>query len=381
MSHRSYEIREGDALARLRELPDECVQCVVTSPPYWGLRDYGVDGQLGLEHSVEEYLARIVEIFREVRRVLRRDGTCWVNMGDAYVAAPPGNDRPDHSGSTFLGTRGLQGGSRRSRRPSHRRDKAEVGDAAHKRVAHLRPKNLIGLPWRVAFALQSDGWILRSDIVWSKPNPMPESVRDRPTRAHEYVFLFSRARFYHYDRHAVSEPVTGTSRPRGSGVNPKSRAPTGWDLGPGDHRTKTGRYDKYDGSPVAVVGHRAHRAAGLNGRRSRQNVGFSGAVNALVDRRSMRTVWTIPTQPFPGAHFATFPFELVRPCILAGSRSGDAILDPFAGSGTVGVVALDLDRSFVGIELNPSYAEMARARIRGHAPLFNVERSIVGAAS
>lgn len=381
MSERTFDIREGDALVRLCEMADESVHSVVTSPPYWGLRDYGVDGQLGLEHSVEAYLMRVVEIFREVRRVLRRDGTCWVNMGDAYVAAPPGNDRPDHTGSTFLGTRGLQGGSRRSRRPSHRRDKAEVGDAPHKRVAKLRPKNLIGLPWRVAFALQADGWTLRSDIVWSKPNPMPESVKDRPTRSHEYVFLFSRARHYHYDARAVSEPVTGTSRPRGAGVNPKARVPAGWDIGPGDHRGKTGRFDKYSGNGGEVVGHRAHRTAGINGRRARQNASFSGAVKSLVDRRSLRSVWTIATQPFPGAHFATFPCELVRPCVLAGCPIGGLVLDPFAGSGTVGVVALAFGRRFIGIELNPDYAAMARERIKAHAPLFNVERAASGVGS
>jgi DNA modification methylase len=297
-------IRVGDTLAILRSAPDACVQTVVTSPPYWGLRDYGQEAQIGLEPTPEDYVERIVEVFREVRRVLRDDGTVWLNLGDSYSAQPGQRKSTDKAGE----------------KQQTKRGSTEVGSHA---VPGLKPKDLVGIPWRVAFALQADGWYLRSDIVWAKPNPMPESVTDRPTKAHEYVFLLSKSARYFYDAGAVKEQ--GTNRPPG---NASHKHTTAYAEGDEFSRTKGGLLD---------IGAR--------------------------EQRNLRTVWNIATKPFPGAHFATFPQQLVEPCVKAGSAEGDVILDPFAGSGTVGVVALRLGRRFIGIELNPEYAEMAEQRI------------------
>jgi DNA modification methylase len=328
----TYEIRTGDALEQLRAMPAESVNCCVTSPPYWGLRDYGVGGQIGLEGSLQEFLGKLVAVFEEVRRVLRPDGTCWVNMGDCYVTQAPGNDRPDHSGNDRTGTRGLQGASRRAQRIMK-----------PKRPPGLKMKDLVGQPWRLAFALQDAGWYLRRDIIWSKTNPMPETVHDRPATSHEYLFLLSKSKRYHYDAKAVMEPCTGRTNARGHGVNAKIRGGlTSWQNGPGSHDT---------------VAHNKARG------RVRQNASFSASIAGPVDKRNRRSVWTIPCQPFKGAHFATFPPALVRPCILAGCPAGGLVLDPFTGSGTTGVVAMQEGRRFVGIELNPDYAEMARQRI------------------
>jgi DNA modification methylase len=347
-----FEIVTGDARALLRDLPDGCARCVVTSPPYYGLRDYGVRGQLGLEDTLQEYLDDVVGIFREVRRVLAKDGTLWLNLGDLHSTQPPGkrtvDERPDSPlynrkrlrESTTI-TRGTFGG--------------------------LQRKQLVGLPWRVAFALQADGWILRSEIVWSKRNPMPESVKDRPTRAHEFVFLFARQRFYHYNADAVRERTTGTARPRGAGVNPKARTnerlPSGWDTGESSHHEKRGRYER-NGDAVAarVDGEVSARMGRGPGWRSRQNASFSASVSDVVASRNLRSVWDLPTQPFKGAHFATYPEALVEPCILAGTEPGDLVLDPFCGSGTTGLVARRFGRSFLGFELNPEYADLARRR-------------------
>lgn len=260
-------IIQGDSLEMLRELPTESVNCVVTSPPYWGLRDYGVEGQLGLETSLEEYLEHMVDVFREVRRVLRTDGTLWLNLGDSYV-----NDTKwggSGSGPTSKNyTSGLGG---------------YVGQKA-KRHTGLKPKDLAGIPWRVALALQDDGWYLRSDIIWHKSNAMPDPARDRPGKAHEYLFLFSRSPRYFYDGNSVRDDYS-------------------------------------------------------------------------------RSVWTIPTYPFPESHFSTMPPALVEPCILAGCPTGGIVLDPFGGSGTVGVVARLHSRHYILIELNPAYCEMAERRI------------------
>jgi DNA modification methylase len=366
-----WTLHVGDVRERLAELPDESVHCVVTSPPFWGLRDYGVDGQMGLEATPEEFIAGMVAVFREVRRVLRRDGVCWVEMGDCYATGagsvrncPGGGPR----GQTWTGPT-----TQPNRMP----------------LPGLKPKDLVGMPWRLALALQADGWWLRSDVVWSKPSPMPESVTDRPTKAHSYVFLLTKAARYFYDSDAVRENDSGKAS--GNGFNGRQ----------GGTRTSA-----------------------INGGK--------GSVERFApgSGRNLRTVWTIPTEAFPGAHFATFPRRLVEPCVKAGTSErgccpqcgapwervveivgeGDArggrrkhadvkarqgssgalmtgrwsikgtfgwrptcthdappvpctVLDPFAGAGTTGVVALSHGRRFVGVELNPDYAEMARRRL------------------
>lgn len=318
------EILVGDAREVLRTLPEESVHCVVTSPPYWGLRCYGVAGQLGLEESPAEYVEKMVTVFREVWRVMRPDGTLWLNMGDGYAT----------TGSAGRAQRGLHELVERCspRKTPRKSNRAHQGVVPHpprrRKPPGFKLKDLIGMPWRLAFALQEDGWLLRTDIIWHKSNPMPESVRDRPTRCHEYIFLLSKSPRYFYDYRAVTEPVSGGSHPRGKGVNPKAA------LNPTPGRVK-------------------------------QNASFSAAVAGLVSVRNRRTVWKVNTQCFHGAHFAVFPEKLVEPCILAGSPRGGLVLDPFAGSGTTGVVALRHGRDFIGIDLNPAYAEMARARLVG----------------
>ncbi len=356
-----HAILNGDVLDGLRLLPGRCVQCVVTSPPYWGLRDYGIEGQIGLEPTPEAYVERLVEVFREVRRVLRDDGTLWLNLGDSY------------SGSGGAGGDYGPGGLREGQ-PKY----------PGRRLAALKPKNLVGIPWRVAFALQADGWTLRSDIIWHKPNPMPESVRDRPTKSHEYVFLLTKQPRYFYDADAVREE------------------------------------QKWAGG----AGNRNYRAGSENGREAE---GQGNKPNPAG--RNRRTVWEIATQPTPEAHFATFPEALVEPCIKAGtsergccpkcgapwrrvverlpvtgrnenktpaaahaavrcSRAGEShvetvgwepscdcetqdgepvpcvVLDPFGGSGTVAKVARGLGRSSILIEINPEYVQIAKRRLR-----------------
>lgn len=255
-------IIESDAILALQRLPSASVQCVVTSPPYWGLRDYGIDGQIGLEAQLQQYINKLVAVFSEVRRVLADDGVLWLNIGDGYTSGNRGYRAPDRKNP--------------ARAMSVRPDTPEG----------LKPKDLLGIPWRLAFALQADGWYLRNDIIWNKPNAMPESVKDRPTRSHEYIFMFTKRERYYYDYQAIRE----------------------------------------------------------NG-------------------RNKRTVWNVNTAPFAEAHFATFPPALIEPCILAASREVDFILDPFFGSGTVGVVCKEQNRRFVGIELNNEYVEIARNRL------------------
>jgi DNA modification methylase len=309
---RQFRIICGDALAVLSGMPDESVNCCITSPPYWGLRDYGVPGQIGLESTPEEFVARLVAVFREVRRVLRADGTVWVNLGDSY-ASQGGQQVAQTKWQVNGASDGQNGG--KSRTPP-------IG---------LKPKDLCGIPWRVAFALQADGWYLRQDLIWHKPNPMPESVTDRCTKAHEYIFLLSKNQRYFYDADAIAEASTKELD--------CSRGPKIYGDG-GYHRNGKG-------------------ASTLGPGRS--------------EGRNRRSVWTVATEPFSGAHFACFPQKLIRPCVLAGCPVGGIVLDPFAGSGTAGVVALGLDREFIGIELNESYCQMARRRITSDAPLFNVE--------
>lgn len=330
------EIHVGDVMDVIKDFPDDFVQCVVTSPPYFGLRDYGVAGQIGLEKTVEEYVATMVAVFREVRRVMRKDGTLWLNLGDSYSA----------------GGRGGQGEKQHSNRGT--RDLA----GHPKKTQGYGVKQLLGIPWRVAFALQADGWILRQDIIWHKPNPMPESCRDRCTKSHEHMFMLTKSPRYYYDADAIRTPRK-THEGRPDGCDSKQRAmgrfktPAGWNTEKGSHGTihKDGRTDKQRGH-------------------SRRHDRFNERWDAMSKEEQQakganrRDVWTIATMPFKGAHFATFPEKLVEPCILAGSREGDTVLDPFMGAGTVGVVAKRFRRDFVGIELNPEYVEMARERIK-----------------
>ena len=324
------KLYKGNALDVLMALPGRSVNCCVTSPPYWGLRDYGVDGQIGLEATPEQYVEKLVAVFEEVRRVLTDDGTCWVNMGDCYIS----NSKSDYGDPKYAGGRD------------------RIDNQNRKHIEGLRPKNIVGQPWRVAFALQASGWYLRQDIIWNKPNPMPESVKDRCTKAHEYIFLLSKSPRYYYDLEAIKEPVTGNAHSRGSGVNPKAaKAPNGWDTskGNGGH---------------GVI-HKDGRSRGTTYKpRPRQNESFSSAVRWMVDKRNRRSVWSVQTKPFPQAHFATFPPALIEPCILAGCPKGGVVLDPFIGSGTTAIVAHKHDCKFIGIELNQTYLdEIAIPRI------------------
>ncbi len=372
----------GDALAVLRRMPADSAQCVVTSPPYWGLRDYGVSGQLGLEATPEEYLARMVTVFAEVRRVLRPDGVCWVNMGDSYAANFPG------------------GLGRRVSIPGQRTGCAADIDSIEKPARSippgLRPKDVCGIPWRLALAMQADGWYLRADIIWHKPNPMPESVRDRPTKAHEYVFLLTKSARYFYDAEAVREDATY-------------------------------------GGKVVTLGEKSLSRGQANGAGVKASGNGLTRTVTVAPGRNLRSVWTITPKPFPEAHFATFPPQLAERCIKAGTSERGAcphcgkpwervievtrgkwthapgpngrqvvpghetsptscfrtglvpryktvgfrpacdcpaadpvpcvVLDPFAGAGTVGLVCEELGRDHIGIELNPSYIRMARRRI------------------
>jgi DNA modification methylase len=346
------KIITGDCRDVLPTLPDESVHCVVTSPPYWGLRDYGVEGQLGLEATPQEFVDTMVAIFREVRRVLRDDGTLWLNLGDSYSQSGRGGDKADslhqkqatNAGSATVG-RGskLHAGLHEAARHAGAVSRAWSGKAPE----GLKPKDLVGIPWRVAFALQADGWYLRQDIIWSKPNPMPESVRDRCTKAHEYIFLLSKSERYYFDAAAIAEPcVTGDNRssytdPRDEATKPnlgkgprKQRKPSGWVTGVGAHGTI----------------HRDGRAQEI------EHTETDGTT------RNKRSVWTVSTKPFKGSHFATFPPALIEPCILAGSKPGDVVLDPFGGSGTTGQVAENLGRKWLLIELNPEYADLCKAR-------------------
>lgn len=324
----SFRILEGDCIEQMQTLAAESVQTCITSPPYYGLRDYGHEGQIGLEASPEKYVDRMVEVFREVRRVLRDDGTLWLNIGDSYFATGKGPTAP-------TGMHGENG----TPYPTKGVYRHEV----------MKGKDLIGIPWMLAFALRADGWYLRSDIIWHKPNPMPESIRDRPTSAHEHIFLLAKSQRYFYDADAIREQaeaknlhdLTGTAR---IGV-------------PGQPDHKGNRH------PIGGVKHAAQEGQPRH----------TGNAYKFTGYRNKRNVWTVTTQPFPDAHFAVYPPQLIEPCVLAGSAEGDTVLDPFAGSGTTGLVALRHNREFIGCELNPEYAQMARHRILDDAPLLNVE--------
>ena len=348
-------IIHGDALTELRKMESESVHCCITSPPYYGLRDYEVDGQLGLERRPEEYIEKIVVIFREVRRVLRRDGTCWVNIGDTYCCSPSGAIGIH---STLEGNRHSQEETRRAKsRMSFRRDRLNMHDDPHRSVPGIKAKNLIGIPWRVAFALQSDGWYLRQDIIWSKPNPMPESVKDRCTKSHEYVFLLSKSEKYRYDWKAIREPVSYGDHPRNGCPGPEIKAPGQRKQAGFTTRRRQGT--KQSVSSGWEVGPGQVKRSSINGHRPGRDDRGAPCNDPDQGLRNKRSVWNVTVQPFRGAHFAVFPPKLV----LAGCPRGGVVLDPFFGAGTAGLVAKRLGREYIGIELNPEYCEISRRRI------------------
>jgi DNA modification methylase len=385
----SVSILIGDCREKLREMPDASVNCCITSPPYFGLRDYGVDGQMGLEPTPDEFVAGMVEVFREVRRVLRDDGTLWLNIGDSYASVAGGYSETGSRGATAIIGAKTQAAVRKG--------------ACRKPPLGLKAKDLIGIPWELAKALRAPyytgrikseldrvwlaamidgegcmfdlhngltpaidfpapkslyepGWYLRQDIIWSKSNPMPESVRDRCTKAHEYLFMLSKSARYYYDAEAIAEPSTWDPG--------KSKMPDGWDTGPGGHgafhrngREKGRRTDKQRGH--------GRRHAGFNDRWDAME-----KAEQCSGTRNKRSVWEVATQPFSEAHFATYPPALIEPCILAGCPTGSTVLDPFGGAGTTGLVADRLGRNAVLIELNPEYAAIAERRLNADSPLF-----------
>jgi len=316
----------GDVRRTLGTVADGSVQCVVTSPPYWGLRDYGHDGQIGLERAPDEYVAEMVAVFREVRRVLAGDGVLWLNLGDSYAGSGKGGNPEGSKWSGFVGNK--------DRETSAKASKPIVPDG-------LKPKDLVGIPWRVAFALQADGWWLRQDIIWHKPNPMPESVTDRCTKAHEYMFMLTKSARYYFDNEAIAEPSVS--------YDPKQSVKHG-----------TGNKN--------IIGGMSERGV----TRTTEGLNLKSQAEKTHEMRNRRSVWTVPTKPFRGAHFATFPPQLIEPCILATSRPGDMVLDPFFGAGTTGLVAQRHGRRWIGCELNPAYAKLAEERINEEANLFAV---------
>ena len=316
-------IINGNSLEVLKSLPDNSIDCCVTSPPYYALRDYGCDGQIGLEETPEKYIERLCDVFSEVRRVLTPEGTLWLNIADSYWGGGWRNAQfNEHSGDIQKGSKGTYCGL------SLPACKGKVGE--------YKPKDLIGIPWMLAFTLRSQGWYLRQDIIWQKPNPMPESVTDRCTKSHEYIFLLSKSQKYYFDYESIMEPCADQERnnfqsgSRANGIN-KDRNDN--DLG---ERSKTWKPKTIDNQKV----------------------------------RNKRDVWEVNTKPCKEAHFATYPFELIKPCILAGCPENGIVLDPFMGSGTTAIVARSLNRNYLGVELNPEYIKIAHKRLEKHLGMF-----------
>lgn len=339
----NWQIKTGDCLTVLRTMHERSVNCCITSPPYFGLRDYGCDGQIGLESTPDAFVSKLVEVFREVRRVLRDDGTLWLNLGDSYAGSGKGGnpaDSPHTKQRTNVGSVVIGNTAREAAKTKLAGEDLNFG---------FKPKDLIGIPWRVAFALQADGWYLRQDIIWHKPNPMPESVTDRCTKAHEYLFLLAKSQRYYFDSKAMKEAA----------VTDDNRRPYGsqgaWEL---------------DGRPVETRPNgklrKQPRFGGMKYGDSDdpKHATKSGNEYKPTGTRNRRSVWTVCTKPFKGAHFATFPPKLIEPCVLAGCPEGGTVLDPFNGAGTTGVVAIQQGRKYIGIELNPEYVAMAETRIR-----------------
>lgn len=293
----------GDCIETMRQMPDGIAQTCVTSPPYFRLRNYGHDGQIGLEATPEQFIVKLVDVFREVKRVLKDDGTLWLNIGDSYASLPTGSDSKKSN---------LEGG---------KTTQHEGGKRPNKIIGDLKQKDLIGIPWMLAFALRADGWYLRQDIIWHKPNPMPESVQDRCTKAHEYIFLMSKSQKYYYDIDAIKEEA---------------------------HTTDASNRNRDDSR--------------LNNTPGRTRM--AGLTTNHYETKNKRSVWTVATTPYKGAHFATFPTALIEPCILAGAPAGGVVLDPFFGSGTTGEVAQRIGRKFIGCELNLAYKDLQDERLR-----------------
>jgi DNA modification methylase len=349
----TIKILIGDVREQLRTLDADSIHCCVTSPPYWGLRDYGVEGQIGLEATPAEFIAVMVDVFEEVRRVLRPDGTCWINMGDSYASKPNG---PLGAGGHTTDAPHV------AVRTAHARRSSSI-------PAGFKHKDLCMMPHRLAIALQDAGWWVRQDIVWSKPNPMPESVRDRCTKSHEYIFLLTKSANYFYDAEAIKESAVGaTDAPRNRwdtkdydvpGQKPQKRVARGVGFGHGTDAEQRRR-----GRVLAVEMIDAAASARLG-----RGPGWRETAE-IPSTRNKRSVWTMATHSFAEAHFATFPPELPTNCILAGCPPDGMVLDPFFGAGTTGLVADRLQRDCIGIELNPAYAEIARKRIQAESTLF-----------
>lgn len=339
------DIFQGDSLEVLKGMTGESVQCCVTSPPYWGLRDYGHAGQIGQEETPEAFVKSLVSVFSEVKRCLKANGTLWLNLGDSYYNYRPGK------------------GQRVSKQTIQQNNGSSDFENCKRRGLRqegFKEKDLIGIPWMVAFALRADGWYLRSDIIWAKPNCMPESVTDRPTRSHEYIFLLTKSPKYYYDSEAIKEPCIwdvngdGTAARKARQNDDNKSMPTSERNGMRPAGFKDAK--KFNGKHEKQRGH------------SRKHAGFNGRWDLMTKEeqwkgmRNKRDVWTIPPANFAEAHFATYPPDLVKPCILAGTKAGDTVLDPFLGSGCTAMVALQLGRKAIGIELNPEYVKIAEQR-------------------
>lgn len=329
-----YCVKLGNCLGELKNIPDESCGCCVTSPPYWGLRDYGEEGQLGIEDTPQEFVANLVEVCKEVKRILKPDGTFWLNIGDSYTSAP-------------TGSRGKCTGKDQGFGKDHKHSGAAL-KRRDKRLKDLPEKSLVGVPWRVAFALQDDGWILRQDIIWAKPNPMPESVKDRCTKSHEYVFLLTKQKRYYYDNEAIFEEAAYDGR-KDTKLKGSQKYEDGEFL-PGKNEN-TFHSQPHERWPNMKDGKRM---------------------------RNKRSVWRINTAQFKGGHFAVMPIELAQTCIKAGSREGDWILDPFSGAATTGVAALGLDRNYIGTELSPAFRDISIERLNEVDPIFSEEVDNIG---
>lgn len=320
----------------LKTLPDESIDCCITSPPYYGLRDYGVDNQIGLEKSPDEYVDQLVNVFREVKRALKPEGTLWLNLGDSYAGSRKGSATHPESAENYK-----QGSN-----------KGLIGKPAVTKVGwgECKPKDLIGIPWTVAFALRADGWYLRQDIIWHKPNPMPESVTDRCTKSHEYIFLLSKEPKYYFDAEAIAEPVTQSTIDR---LAQDIDSQAGSDRVPGKtNGVMKAKSPRYGGSKYTENPDIFYRTK-------------SGNIYDFSPKRNKRSVWRVSITPFKDAHFATFPEKLIEPCILAGCPEGGCVLDPFMGAGTTAVVAWKNNRNYLGFELNPEYVKIAENRLAG----------------
>ena len=328
-------------------MPNNSINCVVTSPPYYGLRDYNNDNQLGQEDTPEKYIERLVMIFGEIKRVLRPDGTVWLNLGDSYWGS---------GGVSGQSPEALNLGKTRAERIY-----ASEGITRNLKSDYLKPKDLIGIPWRVAFALQANGWYLRQDIIWHKPNPMPESVKDRCTKAHEYIFLLTKSKKYFYDYKAIQEPIKDVSIARAfRGLSEENK----WNEGaPGStaHSISKPRPNVPKGERKKFKPSEGGGGSGLKGHSGYYDAAGKIIGNGMANKKS---VWTVPTKAFKDAHFAVFPEELIKPCVLAGCPEGGVVYDPFFGAGTTGQVAMTCYRKFIGSELNPEYVEIAYKRLK-----------------